>query len=270
MVERFVPGPEVAVEGILSDGDLEIIAVFDKPDPLDGPYFEETLYVSPSRLPPRLLAVVAERTQARRAGARADRGPVHAELRVPGATSRSRTTFRRRRPPRVVLEVAARTIGGRCSKAIVLENGSSLEELVLATAVRHPEAADPRLRQPAGVLMIPIPSSGRLESRRRAWRRPARSPAVTGVEITIPPGRPRARPAGGRPLSRLRLRRRRERRSRSKRPSGPPRRASRSRSSRDDVTPTRLTSRQRSDLEDAFAWPPSGQLALLPAAATLV
>jgi biotin carboxylase len=194
MVERFVPGAEVAVEGILSEGVLEIIAVFDKPDPLDGPYFEETLYVSPSRLPHPLLDAVAEATASAVRALGLTEGPVHAELRVPGAGGAVPGAGRVS-----VLEVAARTIGGRCSKAIVLENGSSLEELVLAAAVRLPRPPA-RLRQPAGVLMIPIPSSGFLRAVEGIEQARA-VPGITGLEITIPPGRPvRALPEGDRYL----------------------------------------------------------------------
>jgi len=197
VVERFVPGPEVAVEGILADGELEIIAVFDKPDPLDGPYFEETLYVSPSRLPPHLLARVAQVTASAVSALGLTEGPIHAELRVPGALAGAAGISGA--DPVSVLEVAARTIGGRCSKAIVLEDDSTLEDLVLATAVRLPKPA-PRLKQAAGVLMIPIPSSGLLRAVDGVEQ--ARSIAgITGLEITIPLGRPvRTLPEGDRYL----------------------------------------------------------------------
>src|SRR2546423_12543480 len=51
LVEGYIPGREVAIEGLLTEGALRILAIFDKPDPLEGPYFEETIYVTPSRLP---------------------------------------------------------------------------------------------------------------------------------------------------------------------------------------------------------------------------
>jgi biotin carboxylase len=202
LVERFVPGPEVAVEAILSAGDLEIIAVFDKPDPLDGPYFEETFYVTPSRLPPSLLALVVAEAAAAVNALGLTEGPVHAELRVPGAlagTAGEGAAAHFAGRPVIVLEVASRTIGGRCSKAIVLEDGATLEELVLSTALRLPRPPA-HLRQPAGVLMIPIPSSGRLRAVKGIEAARA-VPGVTGVEITIPPGRAvRALPEGDRYL----------------------------------------------------------------------
>jgi biotin carboxylase len=197
LVESFIPGPEVAVEGILRDGQVEIITIFDKPDPLDGPYFEETLYLSPTNLSPHLREAVVGATTAAVGALGLTEGPFHAELRVPGAVGALTAAT----PGEVVavLEVAARTIGGRCSKAMVLEDGSSLEELVILNALGRPYPT-PALASPCGVLMIPIPSSGTLvtvagidEVRTR--------PFITGVEITIPLGRPvRALPEGDRYL----------------------------------------------------------------------
>ena len=175
LVERFVPGGEVAVEGVLRNGRLDVIAVFDKPDPLDGPFFEETLYVAPSRLPGEVLDEVTSVTASAVQAIGLRHGPIHAELRITGG-----------RPAVRLLEVAARTIGGRCSKAMALRGGS-LEEAVLAawTGLAGPE---PVLERAAGVLMVPIPSSGRLvevhgvDAARKV-------PGVTGVEITVARGR---------------------------------------------------------------------------------
>lgn len=191
LVEEFVGGPEVALEGILTDGELEVIAVFDKPDPLEGPYFEETLYVAPSRLPrPALQQVVSGARAAVRAMGLTD-GPVHAELRVPDPAAPA--------PRAVVLELAARTIGGRCSKALALPGGATLEDLVLARALGAP-APEPRLAGPAGVLMVPIPRTGILRAVRHVDR-VRELPGVMGVEITVPLGRPiRALPEGDRYL----------------------------------------------------------------------
>jgi biotin carboxylase len=185
LVERFVSGPEVAVEGMLRHGVAEIITVFDKPDPLDGPFFEETLYVSPTRLSPEAHEAVVAATSAALHALGLSNGPFHAELRVPGAVA--------------VLEIAARTIGGRCSKAMVMEDGSSLEELVITNALGRPYAA-PRLASPCGVLMIPISRSGTL--RHVGGVDQVRALAgITGIEITIPLGRPvRALPEGDRYL----------------------------------------------------------------------
>jgi biotin carboxylase len=146
LVEDFVAGFEVAVEAMLADGALTLLAVFDKPDSLDGPFFEETYYVTPSRLAPEVQHAIRDRIAdaCRAYGLR--EGPVHAECRIDG--------------DRVwVLEVAARTIGGLCGRLLRFGTGYSLEELVLAHALGEPILADPQ-RGAAGVLMIPVPQAG--------------------------------------------------------------------------------------------------------------
>jgi len=175
LVERFVPGPEVAVEAMLSDGDLEVLAVFDKPDPLDGPAFEETIYVTPSRLSRRDHdAVVSATHGATRALGLVD-GPVHAELRV--ADGRAQ-----------VIEVAARTIGGLCARSLTFSTGHSLEELVLAHALRIPLGCAERDDGASGVLMIPIPEPGTFVS--LGGRDEALTvPGITDVQVTVAPGR---------------------------------------------------------------------------------
>jgi biotin carboxylase len=182
IVESFLPGPEVALEGLLVGGRLHVLALFDKPDPLDGPYFEETLYVTPSRHPAAVQDAVAD-VSARAAAALGLReGPLHAELRLgPGGP--------------YVLEVAARSIGGLCSNALRFGTGLSLEEVILrhALAARDPAGAvalvPERERQAAGAMMLPIPRGGIL----RAVRGRAEALAVPHVEevtVTIPLGQP--------------------------------------------------------------------------------
>ena len=149
LVEEYVSGAEVAVEGLLRAGELEVLAVFDKPDPLEGPFFEETIYVTPSRLPEATLAAVARSTeQASRALGLVD-GPIHAELRINSAGPS-------------VIEVAARSIGGLCSRTLSFGAGISLEELILRHALRREEGRTPRDPRAAGVMMIPIRRRGRL------------------------------------------------------------------------------------------------------------
>lgn len=195
IVESFVPGPEVAVEGICRSGQACVITVFDKPDPLDGPYFEETIYVSPSRLPDDLLDAVEQvACRAVRALGLTD-GPFHAELRVGEAGRRTPDGSE----PVHVLEVAARTIGGRCSKAMRLENGWTLEELVIANALGE-GWPPPAPAGPCGVLMIPIPAPGVFRGVRGLDDVRA-IPGITGVDITVPVGRMvRALPEGDRYL----------------------------------------------------------------------
>jgi len=176
LLESYVPGAEVAVEGLLCSGRLEVLAIFDKPDPLEGPYFEETLYVTPSRLPAAVLAEVERITaQAVRAlGLR--EGPVHAELRVPDQGVR-------------VLELAARSIGGLCSRALRFGAGVSLEQLILRHALGLGADDLARESMAAGVMMIPIPRAGTLvEVGGQAQARAVEG--VDGLQITIPRGRP--------------------------------------------------------------------------------
>jgi biotin carboxylase len=175
LVEGFVPGAEVALEGLLRSGALEVLALFDKPDPLDGPYFEETIYVTPSRHPLELQAQVA-RTVADAARALGlVEGPVHAELRLSPAGP-------------VMLEVAARTIGGLCARTLRFGAGVSLEEIVVAHAVGLPVETLARERRAAGVLMIPIPRAGIL--RGVLGLDAARSvPGIEDVIITVDEGR---------------------------------------------------------------------------------
>ncbi len=174
LVEDFIPGIEVALEGLLRAGTLEVLAIFDKPDPLDGPFFEETLYVTPSRLDAdRQREVESAAARATRAlGLR--EGPVHAEVRLnaDGAW---------------VLEVAARSIGGLCARTLRFGAGITLEELILRHAAGLDLPPHDRERSASGVLMLPIRRAGRL----REVRGQVDARAVAGVEgltITVPRG----------------------------------------------------------------------------------
>jgi biotin carboxylase len=179
LVEEYLPGPELSIDGVLTAGDLTVTAVFDKPGMPDGPTFEETLLVTPSRLAARTLAAAV------RVAADAARalglctGPVHAELRICD------------RGP-AMLELAPRSIGGLCSRALRFPGGASLEEIVLANALGRPVPAVTGPARPSGVFMLPVPRAGVLraiEGRDSALA----VPGVTGLTITIPPGQ-RVRP----------------------------------------------------------------------------
>ena len=148
LVESFVPGPEVAVEGLLQDGRLKVLAIFDKPDPLDGPFFEESIYVTPSRLGRAAEERIVECVRRAVAAFGLVAGPVHAELRWNAGEA-------------WLLEAAARTIGGECSRLLRFSAGHSLEEVVLAAAMgrRLPHGLDSAA---AGVMMLPTPRSGTL------------------------------------------------------------------------------------------------------------
>jgi len=175
LVEGFIPGAEVALEGMVHQGEFQLLAFFDKPDPMDGPYFEETLFITPSRHPKRLQQ---ESLRVVQAGVRAlglRTGPVHAELRLHGNTA-------------VLLELATRSIGGHCSRSLRFGAGMSLEELILRQALGLAPGDAEREAKPSGVMMIPIPTGGIL--RGVDGLASARSVAgITGVEITIPVGR---------------------------------------------------------------------------------
>jgi biotin carboxylase len=169
LVEDFVPGQEVALEGLLVAGELHVLALFDKPDPLDGPYFEETIYVTPSRLPADAQAGVAAETRWAARALGLTEGPVHAELRVNADGP-------------WLIEIAARTIGGLCSRTLRFGAGLSLEELVIRHALSIDLDSLERERQPAGVMMIPIPRGGVL----RAVRGKEEALAVPAIEeVTI-------------------------------------------------------------------------------------
>jgi len=181
VVERFVPGREVAVEGILVDGELHVLAVFDKPDPLDGPFFEETIYVTPSRLGTgplaRVGAVVAD--AARALGLR--EGPVHAEVRLTDGAGAPDGVM--------VIELAARSIGGLCARTLRFGAGVRLEEVIIRHALGLDLGPLTREAGASGVMMLPIRAAGVLD--RVSGRDDALAvPGVVGLEITVAPGKP--------------------------------------------------------------------------------
>lgn len=147
LVEEFIPGDEIAVEGLMTQGRLRVLAIFDKPDPLNGPFFEETIYVTPSRLSPDAQSAVEETLKQAAAAVGLSHGPVHAELRLSSDGP-------------VMLECAARPIGGLCARALRLENEMSLEELLLRHAAGENVERIEREHRAAGVMMIPIPEAG--------------------------------------------------------------------------------------------------------------
>ena len=171
LVEAYLPGAELALEGLLEDGVLRTLAIFDKPDPLEGPYFEETIYITPSRLPPRALALIEDCARQAIAALGLTRGPIHAEFRVDA------------RGP-WVLEVQPRPIGGLCARA--LRFGAQkipLEELLARHALGMETRSLEREPGASGVMMIPVPSSGILEAV-AGIEEAARVEHIESVEIT--------------------------------------------------------------------------------------
>jgi biotin carboxylase len=182
LVEEYVPGPELSIDGLLTAGALTVTAVFDKPWTPEGPTFEETLLITPSRLAEPVLAgaIHAAGQAARALGL--THGPIHAELRIDERGGQARP---------VMLELAARCIGGLCSRALRFPGGTSLEEMVLAHALGRTVPGH-RIGRPSGVLMLPVPRPGVLRAV-EGQAEAAAAPGITGLSITIPVGQ-RVRP----------------------------------------------------------------------------
>ena len=182
IIEDFIPGREHALEGTLQQGELTTLALFDKPDPLDGPYFEETIYVTPSRLPEALQDRIHQEVARTCRLAGLVTGPVHAEVRI-----NDQGVW--------ILEVAARSIGGLCGRVLTHSLGMSLEELILRQAVAEPLAVAGE-GGAAGVMMIPIPRRG-IYHALKGLADAQSVPGVTRVSITAEPGQIIAPPPDG-------------------------------------------------------------------------
>ena len=173
-VEDFIEGREFALEGLLTGGRLTVLAIFDKPDPLNGPYFEETIYVTPSREPAAVQDAMVETTRRAVAALGLTHGPVHAEMRV-----NDHGVW--------MLEVAARPIGGLCARVLQFVSGYGLEEIVL----RHTAGYSPgstELSDPArGVMMIPIPAAG-VYTRASGLEDARAVPGIEDITITAKEG----------------------------------------------------------------------------------
>ncbi len=177
LVEAFVPGVEVAVEGLVVRGRTAVLAVWDKPDPLNGPTFPETIYVTPSRHPATVLEAVRRETGRAVTALGLTEGPVHVELRV-GPEGRV-----------TVLEVAARSIGGHCSRALRLEGRTSLEDAIVHHALGMPFEGIAREGPASGVMMLPVLEGGVLDHVAGVDEALA-VPGITAVDVTLSPGSP--------------------------------------------------------------------------------
>jgi biotin carboxylase len=148
LVEEFMPGEEVALEGLVRDGELTTLALFDKPDAVDGPFFPETILVTPSLIDEKAQAECRRVAAAALAAIGISHGPVHIEMKVDGGLVR-------------VIEVAARSIGGLCSRSLNFGLlGTTLETLIIRNAIGMEKPELRREPTASGVLMIPIPSAG--------------------------------------------------------------------------------------------------------------
>ena len=167
-LEDYIPGREYAVEGLMTHGELQILAVFDKPDPLEGPYFEETLYVTPSREMGSFVQALIDTTKRAAKALGLHHGPIHAELRA------NETGI-------YPLEIAARSIGGLCARVLKFKPGISLEQLLVLHAIMQtPPALEP-FAASSGVMMIPIPRAGIFESVEGL----AEAKAVPGIDDVV-------------------------------------------------------------------------------------
>jgi biotin carboxylase len=173
-VESYIEGREFAVEGLVTAGRFETLAIFDKPDPLEGPYFEESIYVTPSREPASVQQKLLDTTRLAVRALGLNQGPVHAELRY-------------NRGGAWILETHARPIGGLCARALRFEGGVPLEEIILRHAVGEDVSAA-RLEGPAsGAMMIPLPKAGVYQSV-EGVEEAAAVPGIEEVIVTAKPG----------------------------------------------------------------------------------
>lgn len=178
-VEEYIEGSEIAVEGVIDRGRLRVLAVFDKPDPLVGPFFEETLYVTPSRLPRETQAEIMATLRRAVQALGQHHGPLHAELRI-----NSRGPW--------ILEVAARSIGGLCSRSLRFRAAEhdeylSLEELIIRLALGDDVESIRREEAASGVMMIPVPEAGVLRVV-EGLEKARQTPGVEDIIITSRPG----------------------------------------------------------------------------------
>ncbi len=173
LVESYIDGQEFAVEGFIIGGKFSLLTIFDKPEPLTGPYFEETYYLTPSRLEPRPKAALIDEVARCSAAYGLEHGPVHAEARMSASGP-------------ILLELAARTIGGQCGQLIEFSLQQKLEELIILGMCGIPPQADEE-GESAGVLMIPITDSGILK-RVEGLTEALQTEYVRDIEIHINPG----------------------------------------------------------------------------------
>ena len=174
LIEAYLPGQEVALEGIVVAGQLHTLAILDKPDPMEGPFFEETMLVTPSRFSKEMQDTIASQVRECAAILGLDNGPIHAELRVEGDRAS-------------LLEIAPRSIGGRCSAILRFDPAATLEELIVRHALGMPLQGFTREPGARGVMMLPIPRAGILREVAGVDAALAVS-EIEGLDITIPFG----------------------------------------------------------------------------------
>lgn len=172
IIEEYIPGEEYAIDAVISNDKMVVTTIFEKPQPLVGPYFAETIYVTPTQLGPQQSRYALDCVDQARKALGIDTGPIHCEIRI----DPSNTIY--------IIEIAARSIGGRCSKAIPLRNQLTLEEIILmeATGMKMPEIA--LENQASGVFMIPVPRAGVIRTI-NGIEAAKRVPWITDVDISV-------------------------------------------------------------------------------------
>jgi len=187
LIEEYIPGKEVSIEGIVSEGKLKVLAVFDKPDPLVGPTFEETIIVTPSILPEKTLYTLFENAQNAVNALEIVKGPVHIEVRINSSGN-------------YILECASRSIGGLCSKVLEFQGGISLEELILRSYLGRNVERSKLTGSARGVMMMPTEKRGILKEM-RGVADALNVKGITELQITVKPGEKlEPLPKGGRYL----------------------------------------------------------------------
>ena len=175
LAEEYLPGGEVALEGLLISGRLHVITIFDKPEPMEGPTFEETVFLTPSTLPQAVQDQVIARTKESVDALGLSDGPIHAELRLTEDYGP------------VPLELAARSIGGLCGRILRYGAGLSLEEVIVAHALGRDPQELKRVSRPSGVMMLPVPREGTLEAVDNRGAALA-VPGILDLQVTVAPG----------------------------------------------------------------------------------
>ena len=187
LVEEYISGKEVSIEGIVNEGKLKELAIFDKPEPLEGPTFPETIFITPALLSEQLQISLLETAQTALEALGIIKGPVHVELRI-------------NKNGNYILECAARSIGGLCSKVLEFKGGMSLEELILRSALGRNIEKTNLVGKAKGVMMLPTEKRGILREIRGAEAALSMK-GITEMEITIKPGEMlEPLPTGGRYL----------------------------------------------------------------------
>ena len=174
LVEEYIPGKEVSIEGIVNDGELKDLAIFDKPEPLEGPIFPETIFITPTILDEHLQFPLLETAQTALQALGISKGPVHIELRINDHGN-------------YILECAARSIGGLCSKVLEFKGGMSLEELILRSALGRNVEKTQLIDKAKGVMMMPTEKRGILREI-HGIKAALAVKGITDLQITIKPG----------------------------------------------------------------------------------